>query len=272
MVLFSDMMKSRSVKQIKMSEKPTVGFVALTGCFGCLLSAIFNEEALLKMATAVNITSFPFIKGKNTEGPFDVLFVEGTVVSNEDKEHLTRFRQQAKVLVALGACSSDGGVPALKRFVPKEVFNRLVYPKNPRIADTDQPSRIDEVIHVDHYIPGCPPDKDQILTFIKNITLGKRMKEQLYDNPVCVECRSRGNRCLLEDGKMCFGPVTRGGCKAICPTNKLECWGCRGPTDDANLDRLIKLLKEKGFDEKHIRERLLTFTGTRFNQIKELKA
>ena len=251
-------------------KKPIVGFVALTGCYGCLLSVIFNEEALMEIANVIEIASFPFIKEKNYQGKFDVLFVEGTAVSAQDKEHLIELRKRSRTLVALGACSSDGGVPALKRFIPKETFNRLIYPKNPDIADLHEPMRIDEVVQVDHYLPGCPPDKEQIMTFIKNCALGKQMKKHLYDNPVCVECRSRGNRCLLEEGKMCFGPVTRGGCHAICPSNGLECWGCRGPTDDANLDRMIQLLKDKGFDEETIKERLLTFTGIRFNEIKEM--
>ncbi|MBS3119452.1 hypothetical protein J4475_01370 [Candidatus Woesearchaeota archaeon] len=251
-------------------NKLTVGFVALTGCYGCLLTAIFNEEALLELANVVNIASFPFIKEKNYEGKFDVLFVEGTAVSQQDKQHLIEFRKKSNVLVALGACSSDGGVPALKRFVPKKTFDRLVYPKNPDIADLHEPMRIDEVVQVDHYLPGCPPDKEQVLTFIKNAALGREMKKHLYDNPVCVECRSNGNRCLLEEGRMCFGPVTRGGCHAVCPSNGLECWGCRGPTSDANLNKMIDLLKEKGFTDNDIKQRLLTFTGIRFNEIRQM--
>ncbi|MFC1648842.1 NADH:ubiquinone oxidoreductase [Nanoarchaeota archaeon] len=252
-------------------DKPVVGFVALTGCYGCLLSVIFNEEALLEIANVVNIASFPFIKEKNYEGTFDVLFVEGTAVSRKDKEKLLDWRKRARTLVALGACSADGGVPVLKRYLPKESFNRLVYPKSSDITDLEKPMRIDEVVQVDHYLPGCPPDKQQILTFIKNIAMGKKMAAHLYDDPVCVECKRMGNRCLLEEGKMCFGPVTRGGCHAICPSNGLECWGCRGPAEDAALETMIKLLHDKGFSDEEIKKRLLTFAGIRFNEIKDVK-
>lgn len=247
-------------------EKPKVGFIGLTGCYGCLLSVIFNEDVLLNIADVVDIAGFPFIKEINYDGKYDILFIEGTVVSNTDKEHILHFRQNAHTIVALGTCSSDGGIPTLKRFVPKEQYERLVYPKNPGLTDLDKPYRIDELIQVDHYLPGCPPDKEQILTFIKNVAVGKQMKKHLNDNPVCVECKEQGNRCLLEEGKMCFGPITRGGCKAVCTTNKLECWGCRGPTDDANIDRMIQLLEEKGFTQEDIRKRLTSFAGVRFTE------
>ena len=58
------------------------------------------------------------------------------------------------------------------------------------------------------------------------------------------------------NGQICLGPVTRGGCQAPCPVAGMGCWGCRGPTDDANMESFFSALKEKGFDEWEVRERV----------------
>lgn len=247
--------------------KPKVGFFGITGCAGCLLSVVFNENELLEIPNLVDIKAFPFIKQQNMEdGEYDIIFIEGTVAKQEDLDDILKLRKQTKLLVAMGACSCTGGVPAFRNFISDDHYRELVYHKASHLTDVD-PTPVDHYVHVDYYLPGCPPDKNEILNFLKAVAKGKIPKP--YDKPVCVECRLNGNRCLLDEGKLCFGPITRGGCNSVCTNNKLECWGCRGPTDDANVKVMLELLKEKGFDTKVIRDRLETFVGLKVAHLYE---
>tara|TARA_Y100000310_G_scaffold313012_1_gene360886 strand:+ start:3805 stop:4596 length:792 start_codon:yes stop_codon:yes gene_type:complete len=242
---------------IKMT-KPKVGFYGITGCAGCLLSAIFNEDDILPLTKIVDIVAFPFIKEKKDESGFDIVFMEGLVASKEDLRVLKEIREKTKVLVSLGACACTGGVPAFRNFIQHDDYQRLVFHKRMKLEDLE-PSPIDKHVKVEYYLPGCPPDKNEILTFIKDLALGKKPKR--YDKPVCFECRLNKNKCFLDKGELCLGPVTVGNCNSVCVNGGLVCWGCRGPTPDANFETLISLLHEKGIDIVNIRDRMKAFVG-----------
>jgi len=239
--------------------KPRVGFYGLTGCAGCLLSVIFNEEELLDIIGAVDIVAFPFIKGENdNECELDIAFVEGTVVSNEDEEMILKIRKRAKVVVSLGACACIGCIPSEKMFLTKEEFDRLDYKKVSRISDCPLgPRPLHKVISVNVSIPGCPPDRDEIKTCIKDLLLGKTFRN--YTDPVCMECKLNENGCLLDEGEICLGPITTGGCDAICPTKGLKCYGCRGLTNDVNFDEYFTLLESKGKSAREVKQIMETF-------------
>ncbi|MBW2971791.1 hypothetical protein KY359_02030 [Candidatus Woesearchaeota archaeon] len=252
------MVNNNKNKKANKSTKPVVAFYDLTGCQGCVLTFLFNEDELLDLAGQVDIKAFRFAKGAKDESRFDLVFVEGLVANNSDLEVLKAIREKTNTLVALGACACTGCIPAYRNFIDTSKYASLVYEKVQEIRD--QPATpISEHVHVDYFIPGCPPDKKQIASFIKDALLGKTPKD--YDKPVCFECRLNENRCLLDNGRMCLGPITRGGCDSICTNGKLECWGCRGPTPDANIPLMIKLLEKKGFTKEHIKQRLRTFAG-----------
>ncbi len=249
--------------RIMKMTKPRVGLWATgAGCYGCLLSFIFNEDDIVDLLKVVDLVALPFIKGKNEED-FDVLFIEGTPCSKEDVEVTKKLAAKAKIVVALGACSSTGGIPAYRNFVPEKNYEYLKHKKNDNISDV-KPEPIEAHVKVDYQVRGCPPDKEELKNFIKDLVLGKKPKE--YKRPVCEECRLKENSCLLEKGRICLGPVTRGNCNAICPSSGFECWGCRGPTDDANFGELKALLKEKGITDEQINLRLNTFAGKLFQE------
>jgi coenzyme F420-reducing hydrogenase gamma subunit len=81
-------------------------------------------------------------------------------------------------------------------------------------------------VKVDFTIPGCPIYGEEFLEVLYNLIKGKKLKEKT--NPVCFECQIRGFECLLKKGQICLGPITTGGCNAICLEGKQPCWGCRG--------------------------------------------
>jgi coenzyme F420-reducing hydrogenase gamma subunit len=92
---------------------------------------------------------------------------------------------------------------------------------------------IDAVIKVDYKLYGCPIRKDEFVRLTKDLLQGKQ--PYMLANPVCAECKMAGNVCVFEKGKSCLGPVTRGGCQAVCVTGGSLCWGCRGLVDEPNV-------------------------------------
>ncbi|MFH1590573.1 MAG: hypothetical protein ABIC95_01460 [archaeon] len=248
-------------------KKLKVGIYGITGCAGCQLSIIFNEDEILDIIGLVDLMAFPFVKEVNTDEHFDYVFVEGLVADNEDLKVLKKLRKNARYLVSLGACACTGCIPAYRNFTLKENYEHLLYKKREDISDV-KPTPIDDHVSVDYYVHGCPPDKKEIISFIKKIVAGIEPKP--YESPVCVECRRHGNACLLEEGKPCLGPITAGGCDAVCINGGFECWGCRGPSKDMNLPLMIKILKEKGFDEKFIQDRMRTFAGLKLPMLEDV--
>jgi len=230
-----------------------------------LLSVIFNEDDLVDLIQKIDIKSFPFIKETDYKEHLDIIFLEGVVANNHDLETLKRLREQCDILVAMGACATLGGTPALRNFENPMNFKNLQYHKAIEIADLD-PKPVEEFVKVDYYIQGCPPDKKEILSVINDLVLGK--KPYMYSKPVCIECRRNKNPCLLQQGKACLGPITKGGCNAVCVNNGLVCWGCRGPTPgpSGNFKLMIKILKSKGFDENFIKSRINTFEGWKLKE------
>ena len=253
--------------ELPQAKKARVGVYAITGCAGCQLSIIFNEEELLSLIELVDLVAFPFVKEMNEEEKFDVVFMEGLVADKGDLELVKKVRDNTKILVSLGACACTGCVPAYRQYTLKENYEHLLYKKEEEITDV-KPAPVDEHVKVDFYIPGCPPDKQEIKKFIKDLVLGKTPRP--YTSPVCVECRRNGNECLLEHGKPCLGPITAGGCNSVCINGGLECWGCRGPTPDMNLELMINILREKGFDDKFIADRMRTFVGLKLPMLEKV--
>ena len=245
------------------SKKPKVGVYGLTGCAGCQLSIIFNEDEIIDLINLVELRAFPFIKELNYDDEFDLVFCEGLVASKNDLDVLNKIRSKTKVLVALGACAHTGCIPAYREFTLKQDYEHLMYKKDDIIKD-EKPSPIDSHVKVDFTIPGCPPDKIEILNFVKDIVNGKTPRP--YNNPVCVECRRNNNDCLLIEGKPCMGPITAGGCHSVCINGGFECWGCRGPSGDANYDAWINDLRAKGFDDKFIKTRMRMFAGLKLDE------
>jgi|SRR3989344_162160 len=265
------MAKTNQKKNPK-KNKLKVAFFGITGCAGCQLSFLFTDEDVIDLLDKIDVVNFPFIKEKAKSKSYDITFMEGLVADEQDLKTLKEVRKNSKILIALGACAHTGCVPAYRRFTSLENFEHLLFKKKKELADLN-PGPISEHVAVDFTIPGCPPDKEEIKYFIKQFYLGKDPRN--YEDPVCIECRKNGNECLLDIGKPCLGPITRGGCNAVCINGGFECWGCRGPTKDANMEVMIKLLLEKGHSREFIIERMRIFVGTKHDALekylKELK-
>ena len=227
--------------------KPKVAFFDFASCEGCQLQIANLEEVVLDVAGLVDIVSFREVM-KEHSNDYDIAIVEGSVMRPMDEERLKAVRQQAKILIAFGACACLGGVQRLgDNWTPSENLEE-VFPKskdktaNNPYFDSPHSRALDEVVKVDYYLPGCPIDKNEFARVLVALLQGK--KPPIPDYPVCVECKKNENVCLFTQGKFCMGPVARAGCGAICPTNNAECEACRGyvsvPLEKAHIDVLQK--------------------------------
>jgi sulfhydrogenase subunit delta len=83
---------------------------------------------------------------------------------------------------------------------------------------------------------------------------------------VCVECKLKENVCLFTKGQVCLGPITRAGCKAICPTYGQSCEACRGYISNPNDSSMQKLLADHGMTAEDITSIYTMFTTYQVRQ------
>ncbi|RME32035.1 oxidoreductase [Candidatus Woesearchaeota archaeon] len=239
-------------------KKLTVGVYGLTGCAGCQLTILFAKDKLFRFLTMVDVMALPFIKEQNYTGNFDIIILEGLVANKEDKERAEELRRRCGILVCIGACAVHGCVPAMKNFMNNPEVERAVYAKVDYLNSLAA-TPVSKHVPVDLELPGCPPDENQIYAVLTDLVLGR--PPRVTHNPVCVECVHREVDCLLMQGKPCLGPITTGGCDAICTAAGHECMGCRGPAPDANLTAFINLLERQGQKRENIERRLKTYAA-----------
>jgi coenzyme F420-reducing hydrogenase gamma subunit len=214
--------------------KPRVAFFDFASCEGCQLAVIdLTPEQLLDLLAVVDIVAFREAISEQSDN-YDIAIIEGSITRESDIPRLKKIRETAKLVVTLGACSSIGGINALKNFQKPEAYKQAVYPDAPNKYETAEARAIHEVIKVDAFIPGCPIDTAEFLRVVKNLVLSKN--PAIPVNPVCVECKKRENICVYEKGMTCLGPVTRAGCNARCPSTGGYCFGCRGLVPEPNVN------------------------------------
>ena len=243
-------------------EKPKVGFFGFTGCEGCQLQMANKEETLGDLLNAIEVMNFRLISSDKGDG-YDVAFVEGSITTEAEVARLKQIRNQAKILVAIGACACFGGVNNLRsRFslgdTVKEVYGRYA-------IESGSVKKITDVVDVDFELPGCPISKPEFEWLVRHLIVG--VIPQLPQYAVCVECKQRFNTCVFDMGMICMGPITRAGCNAICPRNSAGCWGCRGAVEGANFESFIQILRDRDFTERQIAERahfFNAFSGVEF--------
>ena len=238
--------------------KPRVAFFSFSSCEGCQLVVLTIEEQLLELVNLIDIVSFREAMSEKSED-YDIAFVEGSITRTSEIERINKIRDTAKIVIALGACATIGGINSLKNQFEMDKVKEIVYGKMANDYETIPTRPIEAVIKVDYWIQGCPIDKDEFIEVTKAILLGK--KPRIPDYPVCVECQMRENVCLFEKGIVCMGPVTRAGCKAICPTYNDGCTGCRGLIDDPNLSSHKNLLSEHGLTVDEAISQYMLFGG-----------
>jgi F420-non-reducing hydrogenase small subunit len=156
--------------------------------------------------------------------------------------------------------NEEGTYPQLSHQMPEGELTL------PEFYDTVR--ALNQVVPVDYYMPGCPPTKEQtekvVQLLVQVVTEGAELPPAgsvigASEKTVCDDCpRTREEKsikaiyrpyqiiadpekCLLDQGILCAGPATRGGCEAPCPQVNMPCIGCYGPAPGA-VDQGAKLL------------------------------
>ena len=238
-------------------KKPKLAVYKFASCDGCQLSLLDAEDELLLVAGAVEIANFPEASRRVLKGPYDIGLVEGSITTPHDVERIRGIRKECRVLIAIGACATAGGIQALRNWKDVTEFTRIVYATPDYISTLDRSLPIGSFVHVDFELRGCPINKHQLLEVI-NAFLNKR-KPNISAHSVCVECKLRGSVCVMVAKETpCLGPVTQAGCGALCPSYHRGCYGCFGPMENPNTSALSREFADGGMANHDI---MLAFRG-----------
>jgi NAD-reducing hydrogenase small subunit len=166
-------------------RKLRVATVSLAGCFGCHMSFLDIDERLFELLEHIEFDRSPFTDIKEV-GPCDIGLIEGGLCNAENVTVLREFRKHCKTLVAVGACAINGGLPAQRNRFDVGVMLTEIYSTRPGLSaesripnDPELPlplnhvHPIHEVVHVDYFLPGCPPSADAFWNFLTDLMAGR---------------------------------------------------------------------------------------------------
>lgn len=166
--------------------KPKISSDWLAGCAGCHMSLLDIDERIIKIAELADLRATPITDLKEPdETGVDVGILEGGINNTTNEEVAKRMRSRCKCLVALGDCAVFGGVPAMRNFFKLEDALRRAYietestdetgtiPSDPELAVPTQVRALSEVVKVDVYVPGCPPNADLIFYVLSELAQGR---------------------------------------------------------------------------------------------------
>ena len=276
--------------------KPKFAMYWAASCGGCEIAVLNIHEKILDVDANFEVVFWPVAmdtKYKDVEAMEDgsiLLTLFNGAIRNDENEHIARLlRRKSKILVAFGSCANEGCMPALANLSSltelMDTYYTTVSTENPDnirpqpewqapegmlYIPTMYPAvrTLDQVVPVDYYMPGCPPESHQIAAVIDLVIQVLQGNAQLPpagsvigagNSTVCDECdRKRDVKkikkfdriqnvmidaeiCILEQGVICSGPATRSGCGALCPKAGSPCIGCYGPAEGA-LDYGARLM------------------------------
>jgi len=165
-------------------EKTKVATIWLSGCSGCHMSFLDQDELLLELAKKVKVVYSPIMDVKTFPENVDVTLIEGAVANEEQQHLLKQARAQTKILISLGDCAVTGNVTALrnawsnsdqlaleKAYVENSDENAQVPTDVPKLLKKVHP--LHQVVKVDYFIPGCPPSAAIINYVLTELLAGR---------------------------------------------------------------------------------------------------
>ena len=167
-----------------MVDKVRVATIWLSGCSGCHMSFLDQDELLIELAKSIDLVYSPIVDTKVFPENVDVTLIEGAVANEDQQELLSYARERTKILISLGDCAVTGNVTALRnawKQGDKEVLERAyietvdMHPQMPtevpRLVRKAHP--LHESVNVDYYIPGCPPPAGLITYVVTELLAGR---------------------------------------------------------------------------------------------------
>ena len=266
-----------------MTGKPKLALYWAASCGGCDIAVLAIDDKILKVAEAFDLVLWPVAIDakvrdieKMPDKSIDVCLFNGSIRNSEQEYMAQLLRRKAKILVAFGSCAHEGCIPGLANQFSRDQIFDYVYKRAPSVDNPqgvlpvpefevpegrlhlpvfyDTVRTLDQTVDVDYYLPGCPPEADNIWAAIEVVVAGLGGAPLPppgtvigKETTVCDECtRTRTEKkikafkrtweiipnetdCLLEQGLVCSGIATRAGCGALCPKVNSPCIGCHGP-------------------------------------------
>ncbi len=223
------------------NKKIKIGMMSLTSCEGCRVAILILGKKLLDLSDRIEFSECSYLEDKPWPESFDIVFVEGTPITDRELGILKEARERSGKLIALGNCAALGGVQEIKNYHNKDEVLKKTYKYYNSIPNPEIKG-IKDFVDVDFTIPGCPINSDEFFEIVTKILEGEDPK--IEQSPVCKDCPRAGTeRCFLTQKKICFGPWSLGGCGAPCPGNALPCLACRGFREGADLNIMRKTLE-----------------------------
>ncbi|HRL12343.1 MAG TPA: hypothetical protein PKX07_10730 [Aggregatilineales bacterium] len=250
-----------------MSAKPRVAFFEFTSCEGCQLTVVDTLQTHPELLDVIDIVQFREAMSEKSDD-YQIAFIEGSCSRPSDEARIKAIREQADIVVALGACAHLGGINAIRNRAPLQQVREAVYGDKAEWFETYPARPISAVIDVDAVIPGCPIDRNEFVMAVTHLLQGRM--PHLPDYPLCIECKLKENVCLFERGGTCLGPITLAGCDAVCPSYGYGCEGCRGLIPKPNLDAYRAVLREHGLTDEDIDMRLSMYMTYQMMEMAEM--
>ena len=222
-------------------QLPKFAVLQLSGCAGCEVSFLnanewYDKYQLVYMPLVVSTHRIP--------EDIEVLLISGGVRNDEDVYNLQRAVKNVKRVIAVGTCAISGGVTNLgDRDEVRELFRTQAKRYHlPQLLNKTHP--VDSFVDVDLYLPGCPPTPELFMAALMDPqgfkasanVCGECGRRKLNDmKPDHITGFEKGSPdpeiCLVNQGFLCVGTSTRGGCRAPCTRAGHPCVGCRGPSN-----------------------------------------
>lgn len=166
------------------NTKVRIATVSLAGCFGCHMSFLDMDERLVALLEHVELNRSPLTDIKHC-GQNDIGLIEGGLCNAENVQVLREFRDNCKILVAVGACAINGGIPAMRNHFSLRECLAESYLDGSGTVNAQIPDDVElplllskvhavhEVVRIDYYLPGCPPTADNFLKLLGDLLDGK---------------------------------------------------------------------------------------------------
>ena len=157
--------------------------VWLDGCSGCHMSFLDLDERLIEIGERADLVYSPLVDTKTYPDDVDVCLVEGAVANEEDLAKIHTIRERTRVLVSFGDCAVTSNVPGMRNPIGVRPLLDRAYLENvtlhpqvpsevvPRLLPKALP--VHAVVHVDVFLPGCPPSADLIHAALDELLAGR---------------------------------------------------------------------------------------------------
>jgi len=168
----------------KTAPKLRIATTSLAGCFGCHMSFLDMDERLIPLLEHIAFDRSPLTDIKHC-GPCDVGIIEGGLCNADNVHVLKEFRENCRILIAVGACAINGGVPAMRnhfslRECLEESYLDGLGVDNPVIPDDaelplllNKVHPVHEAVQIDYFLPGCPPPADAFVEVLTALIEGR---------------------------------------------------------------------------------------------------